>query len=74
MNPVTEKPTRPLRPMNDARRKLLADIDGDPVQRARRWEPFTPEGRQLILEWERNGGYEAAVARVIADDPDLRSE
>jgi hypothetical protein len=74
MNPVTEKPTRPLRPMNDARRKLLADIDGDPAQRARRWEPFTPEGRQLILEWESNGGYEAAVARVVVDDPDLRSE
>jgi hypothetical protein len=71
MNPVKEKP---LRPTNDARRKLLAELDGDPAQRARRWEPFTPEDRELILEWERNGGYEAAVARVVADDPDLRSE
>ncbi len=53
MSLMSEKPPRPL---NEARRKLLAEIDGDPVHSARRWEPFTPEDRDLILEWERNGG------------------
>jgi hypothetical protein len=29
------------------------------------------EARNAIMEWLRDGSYAAAVARVVADDPDL---
>jgi hypothetical protein len=43
--------------------------------------PFPPfeskiphEAANVLLEWLRDGSYDAAVARVIAEDPDLANE
>lgn len=32
------------------------------------------EARPLIREWLRDGGYAAAVAQVVADDPELTTQ
>jgi hypothetical protein len=32
------------------------------------------EARPLILQWLRDGGYAAAVAQVVAQDPSLASD
>lgn len=36
-----------------------------------RGQEISPEGRAGIDKWMREGGYRAAVLRVVADDPDL---
>lgn len=36
--------------------------------------PFTDEAREIVAEWKRDGGYEEALAEVVADDPDLAVE
>jgi hypothetical protein len=36
--------------------------------------PLSQEAREAIDEWVRSGGYREAVARVVADDPDLADQ
>jgi len=36
--------------------------------------PLTPEARAIVLEWLRDGGYDEAIARVVADDPELATQ
>jgi hypothetical protein len=36
--------------------------------------PLSHEARAAIGEWVRSGGYREAVARVVADDPDLADQ
>jgi hypothetical protein len=33
-----------------------------------------PEARAAVMEWLRDGGYAAAVARIAAEDPDLADQ
>jgi hypothetical protein len=33
-----------------------------------------PEAREIVLAWLRDGGYDEAVARVVADDPELATQ
>ena len=33
-----------------------------------------PEVAEVILAWLRDGGYDEAVARIAAEDPDLANE
>lgn len=33
-----------------------------------------PEAAEAILGWLRDGGYDEAVARIAAEDPDLANE
>jgi hypothetical protein len=32
---------------------------------------FTDEAREIIVDWQRDGGYERALAAIAAADPDL---
>lgn len=36
--------------------------------------PLPREAREIVAEWLRDGGYEAAIAEVSREDPDLASE
>jgi hypothetical protein len=36
--------------------------------------PLSPEARAIVLEWLRDGGYDEAVALVVADDPELATQ
>lgn len=39
---------------------------------AGRFEPTIPaEAKAIISEWLRGGGYDAAIAQIAAEDPDL---
>jgi hypothetical protein len=33
-----------------------------------------PEAAEVIREWLRDGGYDAAIAQIAAEDPDLANE
>jgi hypothetical protein len=33
-----------------------------------------PAAREIVESWIREGGYERAVAEVVADDPDLATQ
>lgn len=35
---------------------------------------FTDEAREILAEWRRGGGYESALATVVADDPQLADQ
>lgn len=35
---------------------------------------LSPEAREIVLAWLRDGGYDEAVARVVADDPELATQ
>ena len=32
---------------------------------------FTDEARQIVADWQRDGGYERALVAIAAADPDL---
>ena len=36
--------------------------------------PLDPEVRAILAEWLRDGGYEAAIAEIAAQDPDLANQ
>jgi hypothetical protein len=36
--------------------------------------PLSPEARAIVLEWLRDGGYDEAVALVVADDPEVATQ
>jgi hypothetical protein len=43
-----------------------------PARGGGRFEPtIPPEARAIISEWLRGGGYDAAIAQIAAEDPDL---
>jgi hypothetical protein len=55
-------------------RRRAAEM-GEIPARAGRFEPtIPPEARQIIAEWLRGGGYEAAIAQIAAEDPDLANQ
>lgn len=33
-----------------------------------------PAAREIVASWIRDGGYDRAVAEVVADDPDLANQ
>lgn len=35
---------------------------------------FTDDAREILEEWRRGGGYERALAEVVADDPELADQ
>lgn len=36
------------------------------------WEPsLPPAATKVLMAWKREGGYEEAIARISAEDPDL---
>lgn len=35
---------------------------------------FTDEAREILAEWRRSGGYERALAEIVAKDPDLADQ
>ena len=36
--------------------------------------PLSPEEQQVVREWLDDGGYDAAVAAIAAEDPDLANQ
>lgn len=36
--------------------------------------PLPPEAREIVAEWLRDGGYDAAIAEVSREDPELATE
>lgn len=36
--------------------------------------PLDPAAREIVVSWIRDGGYDRAVAEVVADDPDLATQ
>lgn len=59
-----------------ARARAGAEAAGEILEGSR--APFVSdvpaEARPLIREWQRDGGYDAAVAQVVADDPELATQ
>ena len=48
---------------------------GEVPARAGTFEPTVPEeARAVIAAWLRDGGYEEALAEVVAEDPDLANQ
>ena len=48
---------------------------GEIPAQAGRFEPtIPPEARAIISEWLRGGGYDAAIAQIAAEDPDLANQ
>jgi hypothetical protein len=48
---------------------------GEVPARQGSFEPTVPEdARSVIAEWLRDGGYEEALAEVVAEDPDLANQ
>lgn len=35
---------------------------------------FNDEARQILAEWRHGGGYERALAEIVADDPELTDQ
>jgi hypothetical protein len=35
---------------------------------------LSPEAREIVLAWLHDGGYDEAVASVVADDPELATQ
>lgn len=57
-------------------RKLLAEMGVWPSRApARPLAPtIPPEAAKALLAWKRDGGYDEAVARIGAEDPDLADQ
>lgn len=53
------------------RAKATGELD---VPTGPRSAGLSPEGREAVARWIRDGGYEEAVAAVIAEDPELANE
>lgn len=48
---------------------------GEIPAQAGRFEPtIPPEARATISGWLRGGGYDAAIAQIAAEDPDLAKQ
>ena len=55
-------------------RRRAVEMGEIPAQ-AGRFEPTIPlEARAIISEWLRGGGYDAAIAKIAAEDPDLANQ
>jgi hypothetical protein len=54
-----------------ARRRAAAAGELEPSRAGTAEAPLAPEARVLVQEWLRDGGYDRAVALVVADDPEL---
>lgn len=57
-------------------RKLLAEMGVWPSRApARPLAPtIPPDAAKALLAWKRDGGYDGAVARIGAEDPDLADQ
>ncbi|HEY3140293.1 MAG TPA: hypothetical protein VGJ86_04150 [Acidimicrobiales bacterium] len=72
---ATEFPLDPEFATVVERARLLAVEMGEIPARAGKFEPtIPPEAREVIAEWLRGGGYEAAIALIAAEDPDLADQ
>jgi hypothetical protein len=60
----------------DRGRKLLADMGVWPSRApVRPLAPtIPPDAAKALLDWKRDGGYDDAVARIGAEDPDLADQ
>jgi hypothetical protein len=55
-------------------RRRAVEMGEIPAQ-AGGFEPtIPPEARAIISEWLRGGGYDAAIAQIAAEDPDLANQ
>jgi hypothetical protein len=55
-------------------RRRAVEMGEIPAQ-AGPFEPtIPPEAREIISEWLRGGGYDAAIALIGSDDPDLANQ
>lgn len=61
---VVERSRRRARQLGELPHRAVA-----PVETA-----ISAEAREIIIGWLRDGGYEAAVAAIGAQDPDLATE
>ena len=57
-----------------ARRRARAAGELRPSRSGPYVSRLSPEAREIMLAWLRDGGYEEAVARVVADDPELATQ
>jgi hypothetical protein len=57
-------------------RTLLAEMGVWPSRAPARPQAPTipPEAAKALLDWKRDGGYDEAVARIGAEDPDLADQ
>jgi hypothetical protein len=57
-------------------RKLLAEMGVWPSRAPARPQAPTipPEAAKALLDWKRDGGYDEAVARIGAENPDLADQ
>ena len=54
-----------------ARRRAVATGELEPRHSGTVESTVPSEARTLVQEWLRDGGYDEAVASVVADDPEL---
>jgi hypothetical protein len=72
---ATEVPLDPEFATVVERARRLAVEMGEIPARAGRFEPtIPPEAREIIAEWLRGDGYEAAMALIAAEDPDVANQ
>lgn len=64
----------PTKPANAFREALIAKASPDPIRSRRRMEPFSPEGRDILLEWVKSEEFgdmlEATGLTVYDRDPE----
>ena len=60
--------------MVEQARRRAVEMGEIPARAGRFEPPIPPEAREIIAEWLRDGGYEAAIAQIAAEDPDLANQ
>lgn len=45
-----------------------------PPRTGRLASPLSPEAQRLVGDWLDDGGYDAAIAAIAAEDPDLANQ
>ena len=72
---VTQLPLDPdFAAVVERARRRAVEMGEIPAQAGGFDPTIPPEARAIISEWLRGGGYDAAIARIAAEDPDLASE
>lgn len=75
MGMATELPLDPEFAAVVERARRRAIENGEIPAQAGAFDPPIPvEARAIIAEWLRDGGYEAAIAEIAAEDPDLANQ
>lgn len=57
-----------------ARDRATAAGEMAPPRVGRLASPLPPEAQRLVGDWLDDGGYDAAIAEIVAEDPELANQ